>query len=159
MEISSKSFRSVGSFTNTGPIPPKADVESTYTINWTLTNTTNDLKDTLVSATLPVGVSWKGEVSPVSERISYNPDTRVVSWNVGNVSSGVGFTYSPKSVSFKLGIIPSINQIGTAPPLLSQATVTATDTYTETPIGAVSSVATTQYSDSSYKNGDDVVVK
>ena len=159
MEISAKSLRNQGPFTNTGPIPPKADVESTYTITWIMTNTTNDLKDASVSTTLPIGVTWKGEISPLSERISFNPETRVVSWNVGNLSSGVGFTFSPKTVSFKVGIIPSINQISTAPVLLTETVAVAEDTYTETQIGATAIYVTTQYSDPSYKGGDNIVIK
>ena len=159
LELNSQSFRSVGPFNNTGPIPPRADIESTYTITWTITNTTNDLSGVAVSAVLPTGVIWKGETQPVSERINYNQDTRTVSWNIGNVSAGVGFTLSPKTVSFKVGIIPSINQIGSAPTLLSQINATATDTYTEGQIGATIPPVTTQYSDPGYKTGNNIVVK
>ena len=159
LELNSQSFRSVGPFNNTGPIPPRADIESTYTITWTITNTTNDLSGVAVSAVLPTGVIWKGETQPVSERINYNQDTRTVSWNIGNVSAGVGFTLSPKTVSFKVGIIPSINQIGSAPTLLSQINATATDTYTEGQIWATIPPVTTQYSDPDYKAGNNIVVK
>ena len=159
LELNSQSFRSVGPFNNIGPIPPRADIESTYTITWTITNTTNDLSGVAVSAVLPTGVIWKGETQPVSERINYNQDTRTVSWNIGNVSAGVGFTLSPKTVSFKVGIIPSINQIGSAPTLLSQINATATDTYTEGQIGATIPPVTTQYSDPDYKAGNNIVVK
>src|SRR3990167_1268010 len=159
LELNSQSFRSVAPFNNIGPIPPRADIESTYTITWTITNTTNDLSGVAVSAVLPTGVIWKGETQPVSERINYNQDTRTVSWNIGNVSAGVGFTLSPKTVSFKVGIIPSINQIGSAPTLLSQINATATDTYTEGQIGATIPPVTTQYSDPDYKAGNNIVVK
>ena len=159
LELNSQSFRSVGPFNNIGPIPPRADIESTYTITWTITNTTNDLSGVAVSAVLPTGVIWKGETQPVSERINYNQDTRTVSWNIGNVSAGVGFTLSPKTVSFKVGIIPSINQIGSAPTLLSQINATATDTYTEGQIWATIPPVTTQYSDPDYKAGNNIVVK
>ncbi|MBA3733458.1 hypothetical protein H0W91_03740 [Patescibacteria group bacterium] len=121
---------------NSGPIPPKADKETIYTITWVLTNTTNDLKDTTVTASLPSGVVWKGEASPVGENISINPDTKLVTWNIGNVSAGAGFTSSPKTVSFKVGITPSINQISSPAPLISAINAVASDTYTENRIGS-----------------------
>ena len=34
-----------------------------------VSNTTNDLKNTVVTSILPVGVSWKAEVLPQSEKI------------------------------------------------------------------------------------------
>ena len=46
--LSAKSYRGVGPLTNSGPIPPRADHETTYTIAWSMTNTTNNLKDTVV---------------------------------------------------------------------------------------------------------------
>ncbi len=158
MSILAKSTR-IGPFQNTGPIPPHADVESTYGITWTLTNTTNDLKDTVVTATLPSGVSWKGESKPGTERISYDPDTRVVTWTVGNVLSGAGFSTSPKEVSFKVGIIPSVNQIGSNPSLISITRVFANDTYAETAVSATAPTITTLFSDSSYRQGDETILK
>ncbi len=157
--LTARSYRSVGPFSNIGPIPPKADAESTYTINWVLTNANNDLKNAVVTAELPTGVSWKGEVSPSSENITYDVDTRLVTWEIGNVSYGAGFAYSPKSVYFKVGIIPSVNQTGTTPIIVSEVNASAVDTYTNTEIKKTLSGVTTEYSDPSYKNGDSVIVK
>ncbi|MFA5888933.1 MAG: hypothetical protein WCW47_02495 [Candidatus Paceibacterota bacterium] len=154
-----KAFRNLGPFSNIGPIPPRADKESTYTVVWTLTNANNDLKDTLVTAVLPAGVEWKNEISPIGEKLSFNQETRVLSWNIGNVSLGTGFTYSPKEVYFKIGIIPSVSQINSIPNLLSKINLITTDTYTETQLTSDIFSVTTQYSDPSYKSGDNMVVK
>jgi len=159
ISLLAQSFRDVGPFSNTGPIPPKADNESTYTITWTMTNTTNDLKDGKVSATLPVGITWKGQTSPGNERITYDPDTRTVTWSVGSVSAGVGFNTSPRVASFQVGIVPSINQIGSPAPLTSEINVTATDTYTEKITGITAPAVNTKYSDPNFVSGKEVVVK
>ena len=157
--LTAKSYREVGPFANTGPIPPRAEKESTYTVTWTLTDTSNDLKDGVVLATLPAGVVWKGETSPTSERISYNPDTRQVLWSVGTVTAGTGFTYSPRAVSFKVGITPNVKQVGSVVSLISETSVTATDTYTLTSLKARAPVVTTQYSDPNFKSNNDIVGK
>src|SRR3989344_1438626 len=159
LTITSKSYRSIGPFSNTGPIPPRADKESTYTITWTLTNTTNDLKDAIVSAALPPCILWKEEISPASGKISYNPDTGIVSWNVGTVSSGSGFLNSAKAVSFKVSVTPSITDIGSAPVLLGEAEVSASDTYAETSLVSTAQAVTAQYSDPGYKTGNNIVIK
>lgn len=159
LSLSSKSYRNIGPLNNVGPIPPKADRESTYTITWLLTNTTNNLKDAIVYATLPVGVTWKAESSLITEKVNFNPDTRIISWEVGPIGAGVGFAYSPKTVSFKVGITPSINQIGTAPTLIEQTYVEAMDTYTENLIKSSAGIVNTKFSDPSFVSGNDSVVK
>ena len=159
LSIISQSHRDSGPFGNTGPIPPRADKESTYTVTWVLSNTVNDLKAVIVSATLPPSVVWKEEHSPAGEKIIYNPDTRVISWNAGNVSSGVGFAYAPRMVSFKVGITPNITEVGVVPKLLSETSAIATDTYAEISLTASAQPVTTHYSDTSFRSGNDIVVK
>lgn len=157
--LTARSYRSVGPFSNTGPIPPRADTESTYTVTWTLTNSSNDLTGASVSATLPTGVVWKEQTSPASERISYNPDTRQVVWNLGNVSAGVGYAYLPREASFKVGVTPSVTQVGLTLDLVSQSAIQATDSYTLTPLTTTASPVNIRFSDPSARSGDDVVVR
>lgn len=157
--IKAKTLRDAGPFTNTGPIPPKADKETTYTITWSLSNTTNDIKNTVVTTTLPVGVEWKAETSPSGEKLSYDPSSRVVTWAVGNVSAGVGYGYAPREASFKVGLTPSINQIGTSPILTSSINVSATDSYTEKQVISSTQELNTRYVDATFINGREIVVK
>jgi hypothetical protein len=154
-----KSTRSSGPFTNTGAIPPRADKESTYTITWTLTNTSNDLSNTTVSAVLPPGVAWKEETSPTTERVVYNPDTRTVSWNVGNVAAGTGFSSSPREVSFKVGLTPSLSQVGSPVDLIGESSLEATDTYTTFRLQVGFSSVNTHFSDLTFKSGNEIVIK
>ncbi|MES3004942.1 MAG: hypothetical protein V4690_02400 [Patescibacteria group bacterium] len=157
--FTSKTFRSGVPLGTTGPIPPKADTETTYIIAWTLTNTTNNLEKGTVSATLPLGVVWKGEVSPSTEKVTYDEGSRAVYWNVGNISRGAGFQYSPKTVYFKVGIIPSLTQVGSTPALLLQTNAAAEDSYTKTPINIGASSATTAFTDPNFKTSDGTVIK
>jgi len=155
--LSTKSFRNSGPFTNTGPIPPRSEKLTTYTVTWTLTNTNNDLSGVSVSGSLPQNVTWKNQTSPTSERVSYNPDTRMVVWNVGNIGYGTGYSNAPKTVSFLVELAPSITDIGSTLPLLLDPRAGGMDTYTESALSAVSQTVTTLYSDPNFVNGDDLV--
>ncbi len=157
--ITSKALRDSGPFTNTGTVPPKADKETTYTINWVVTNTTSDLKGTVARAELPQGVFWKGETSPSTEKISYNSDTRIVIWDIGPVTAGSGFVNSPKQVYFKVGLTPSVVQVGSVPNLTSAVDMLATDTYTEKEVKTSALPVNTRFSDASYTFGKETVVK
>lgn len=154
--LTSKSIRSMGPFTNTGPIPPRADMETTYTINWVVTNTTSDLKNAIVKSSLPPGVSWKGEISPSSEKVTYDPDTRMVTWDMSNISAGAGFTSSSRQVYFKVGIVPSINQVGTVPSLLLQSNFTSSDTNTGAELKTNAPQTDTKFTDGMPFGGDAV---
>jgi hypothetical protein len=157
--IYARSYRAVGPISNTGPIPPRAEKESTYAIAWGITNTTNDVKDAIVTATLPAYVTWKGEYYPQNESVSYDPDTRKITWNAGSVSSGVGFAFAPRTVTFKVGVTPSVTNVGNILEILSATSVSATDTFTSKKLISGASPANTRFSDPSFKTGDDTVVK
>lgn len=159
VEVSAKAYRNIGPFNNTGPIPPKADKESTYTVTWTITNTTNNLKDAVVYTTLPAGIVWKAETSPSSESVIFDPSTRIVSWEAGNVTAGAGFAYSPKTVSFKVGITPSLNQVGTMPFLTGTIDAEVMDTHTEKLMKLNIPAVSTRFFDPSYVSGNEIVAK
>jgi hypothetical protein len=159
MELSAESYFSAGPFQNDGPIPPRADEETTYTVTWTISNTSNDLSNTAVSATLPLGVEWKGQISPSGEHVAYDDSQRTVLWTVGNVSAGTGFTFSPRSVSFQVGLTPSVTQAGQRLDLVQNILAVGTDTYTQTQLRATADNVTTHFSDPNFQINDDTVVK
>jgi len=119
-----------GPFINSGPLPPKVDKETTYTITWAITNTMNDTSNVKVESSLPPYVRWMGVVSPVSEEISYNPVGGEIVWNVGDVKLGTGSKTPPKEISFQVALLPSINQVGNSLNLTNDVTITGTDNFT-----------------------------
>ena len=132
LSLSTRTLRS-GPLSNIGPVPPQRDVASTYTVEWTLSNTNNDAGNTQVTTTLPVYVDWTGVVSPTTENISYNPETRTVTWNAGTVPARTGYSLSPKRVFFQVKLNPSISQVGIAPALTNDITTRANDTFADRP--------------------------
>jgi hypothetical protein len=155
LALLSNSLRS-GPFANTGANPPKAESPSTYTIDWSLTNTWNDVTGAKVTTQLPSYVDWTGVISPTTSNISYDASSRTVSWSPDSVSAGAGFTLSPKEVFFQVKINPSLSQVGTIPALTSNINVVGNDTFSGQAISFTSPALTVQTSDSS---GSGSVVK
>lgn len=157
--IVARSVYYVGPFTNSGPIPPKAEQETTYTVVLTLTNTSNDLNNVSVEGSIPPYVVWKNQVYPEGDRVSFDDKTGKVVWNVGNVSAGTGYTKPAREVAFQVGITPSTNQIGEIPFLLQNMSLLATDTFTGTKISRPTREAVTIRisTDPNYVNGSDRV--
>lgn len=114
-------------FTESGPIPPKADTESTYTVQWIASNSTNAVANASVSAVLPSYVRWVGATSPSGADISFNPVGGIITWNIGDVSEG-----GSKTAAFQIAITPSISQVGTAPTLVGNQRIYGFDRFSRT---------------------------
>lgn len=158
--LSSKSFYSIGPFKNSGPIPPQVGKETTYTILWNVGNTQNDISDAKVGARLGPGVKWLASQSTFSENISYDPTSNTVTWELGTLSFGSGFSSSGREVAFQVGLTPSISQIGTAPNLVNAIVFTGIDSLTGNTLTLTAPVMTTRLTnDPAFIQGDDIVVK
>lgn len=158
IQFASNALYSTGAIKNTGPYPPKANQETSYTIVWTARPTDNPLSNVVATATLPSTVTWAGVILPQSEALSYNPDTREVRWNVGVLPRATATPLS-KSVSFQVKVKPTESQIGSEPALLSETTISATDTSANVTIDAVRPGLSTKLStDPAYSPGKEKVL-
>ncbi len=134
LSLTSKLLHTDGAFDNTGFVPPKAENATTYTVVWSLSNTSSGIAGTKVSAVLPSYVTFLNTVSPSGEKVSYNPVGGEVVWDVGEVTAGVGVGTAPREVSFKVSLKPSLNQVGTSPTVIGDTTAKATDRFTGTEV-------------------------
>ncbi|MDP2593413.1 MAG: hypothetical protein Q8P52_02055 [bacterium] len=161
LSLSNRLVHYVGPFTNSGPMPPRADQETTYTVVWTLTNTSNSVRNTKVSASLPSYVSWKGFVLPSSEKVSYNPVTGGISWDAGETLPGAGYSEPPKELSFQVGFVPSLSQVETSPIIIGSAVAQGEDRFTDTRVTSQIKPALTirLSTDSAYNEEEGKVVK
>ncbi len=115
-----------GPFENNGPIPPEVGEETTYTIDWIATNSSNNLKETTISAFLPSYVEWVDKVAPNLADIEYNTAGGVIEWNIGALESG-----EKKEVAFKVRLKPSLSQIGDRPIIIRNQQIKAFDEFSE----------------------------
>lgn len=151
-------FHNSGTFTNTGPVPPKAGQQTTYTIVWTITNSANTLSGAKATAILPTYVEWMDSFYPTNDGLSYDDSTRTVTWDMGQVVSGTGFTGASRTMSFQVRLNPSISQIGSILKLLLDTNVSARDTFTgESLTTSKSAVSTNLQNDQNFPKDGGIV--
>ena len=149
-----------GPLNNTGPIPPKAEKETTYTINWVIANTFNNTSNVVVSAVLPSYVKFLNSFSPQNENLTYNPTSGEVDWNVGNIKTNTGYVSAARQVSFQVSFTPSLTQAQTVPALIGDSTLKALDAFTNVTLTSIAGPVTTDVvNDPGYMEGEGVVVK
>ena len=133
---------------NSGPLPPKVDQTTTYTIHWQLTNFSNDVDNVLIKAVLPEGVSWLNKKAGAgAATLEYNDRTNELTWNVGKLTAGMGVLLDVYEVIFQVGLTPSINKVNTVVPILGESTLTGKDAFTGSDIRIISPALRTDLPD------------
>jgi len=157
--FAAKIFYYSGPFTNKGSIPPKAETETTYTIIWSLSNTSNNISKAQVRGSLPPWARFVGPISPQTEDLTYNSSTKEIIWNAGNIPKGAGITVSNKTVAFQIGFTPSLSQVGTTPTLVNDAVLTGHDDFANVDVRVNKASLNTRLSNDPLfpANGDRVV--
>ncbi len=158
--LTARSLYSVGDFENQGPIPPKADKETTYTVVLTATNTSNSISGAKVIATLPSYVKWMDKIYPTFENVSFNQVGGEIIWEINDLPAGAGITTSAKEVSFQVSLLPSLSQIGSEPVLVDNIYIEGVDDFTGKKIKYnVNPITTSFGTDPMFQNGYEDVVE
>lgn len=158
LTLAPKIVRSQGNIENSGPIPPKADKETTYTVVWSLSNTFNTANTVEVKAVLPSYVKWANIKIPATEDIIFNPDTHEVIWRLNQIVAGTGYKSAAKEVQFQISFLPSVSQIGQASELIGPVSIRGIDKVTGVTITSSAPALTSSFSsDPTYKYGDEKV--
>lgn len=124
-----------------GPLPPKAETETVYTVSWSLQNSANAIANTAVVGLLPSYVTWKGNAS--SADVSYNDNDRTITWTIGDMNANAS-----RSVSYQIALTPSLSQVGGVPPLVMEQRILAFDRFIRAPLERPMQAITTQTSTS-----------
>ena len=149
LAVVARSSRTDATFKNTGPVPPQPNVESTYTILMDLTSSVNSVDGATVRGTLPPYVRFVGPTIPADGSITFDSNSRVVSFAAGKVSAG-GVV---KRGAFQVALLPSTSQRGTSPVLMSAVSYTGTDSFTKRLLeGPLPSVTTQTIGDVGYQS-------
>ncbi len=118
-----------GPFQNTGPVPPRVDQTTTYTMILNASNRFNTVEDGVYQAKLPPFVEWIGRVREGDE-VSFDPSSRRVTWTIDELPRRTGYDRPKKQAAFQLRVTPSINHREDSLSLLTDGVLTGRDTYT-----------------------------
>lgn len=160
MGLAGKILYYSGPFTNSGPIPPKVDQETIYTVTWAVSNTSNNVSNVKVKSSLPAWIRFIENISPPSEDLTYNSATRELVWNVGTIPRGSGISQEAREVSFQIAFKPSLSQVGSIPILVNDLTLTGHDDFANLDLRMTKSALSTRLSnDASFPAGGEVVIE
>ncbi len=148
-----------GAFENTGPIPPKAEQPTTYTVTWTVDNTVNTVSGAEIVSQLPAYMKWTGKISPTTEDITFNNNNNQIVWKVGNVNTFTAGTTGTRKVSFQVSFTPSVAQVGQVPVLVQPSTLVGYDDFTGAKFTLQAQALTTKFNDQNFMSGQEVVAR
>ena len=143
----------VGPIPNRGPIPPKVDQETSYTVLFDVVNTSNAIKDAVITGVIPSYISWGGAISPSNANITFNRSNNMVTWKIGNIPAGTGVNSPPREAAFQLIFLPSLSQVGTKAYVLRNIQFDGVDGFTNQTISQNKGDMTTEL-DADPKAGD-----
>lgn len=131
LSSSARYWSETGDQLGRGPLPPTVGKATRYWIFWNVKNTSGAANDVRVTGTLPANASFTGKASvPFGDAPIYDPATRVLTWNVGDVAAWPGVTSQAINAAFEVSLTPTPDQIGTYPPLMTAQKITGTDAAT-----------------------------
>jgi len=159
LQLLSRSMHYSGPFNNTGPIPPIAETETTYTVFLTVTNSSNDVSGATVTMALPPYVNWAGETYPDKEDVSYNEGSRIVIWRLNTVYAGSGYGSVAREAAFKIKFLPSLSHVGSSVSLTGDIGISGTDVFSGAAINFSKNGLTTSLNgESGFREENGVVV-
>ena len=135
--LSVSALHAAGTLSNSGPIPPRADQATTYTIVLKAENKGSTVAGGTVTTILPSYVSYTGRTT--DGVFSYDSASRTVSWNTGDLAQSAS-----AQGNFQVSLTPSSSQKGMAPALTGQVSFSGYDRFAGVQVSATAGPATTE---------------
>lgn len=133
IKISTKPQVKAGLEYVSGANPPKVGQETVYKATLVLTNTSNVLKDTKVTARLPLGAT-SVSAAGLPSGVTLDSSASRLTWQVGDLAAYAGSFSPQRTVSFNIKMIPTAAQVGEEVFVLNDITLNGTDSFTTRPL-------------------------
>lgn len=141
-----------GSLSNSGPIPPKTDQATTYSVVLNVRNSGSTMAGGTATTILPSYVSYTGVTSNAGA-FSYNEASRTVTWSSGDLAQG-----GSAQGTFQVSLTPSSSQKGNAPNLIGPVSFSGYDRFAGVQVSAATDPVTTETKgDSGYVSSKSLV--
>jgi len=126
-----------------GPLPPKVGETTSFKVYWTLANNLHELNEAKVEVVLPEDVSWDNKNRTSVGAISYDSDSRKVTWQIGRLP----ITVYRADAEFNISITPGDSDKNKIMVILPEASAVAIDSETGADITSVAKAKTTKLED------------
>ncbi|XOB41450.1 MAG: hypothetical protein ACKKMS_01870 [Candidatus Nealsonbacteria bacterium] len=147
LAISQEGYFNKGAFKNYGLLPPRVGSATAYTIFWQAKNFYNDVKNLKVKANLPLQVRLTGEISSKEAKFSFDPTSREIVWEIGELAAGKGILGPGPEISFQVALTPDLTQRGEIPELISRVRIIGDDIWTREEVEAIAGAVNTSLPD------------
>ncbi|EKD33536.1 MAG: hypothetical protein ACD_76C00007G0007 [uncultured bacterium] len=125
-----------------GPLPPEVGSETKYWIFWNIRGTTNALENVEIHAEFGANVRCSGKQAPSIGSPAICENSEVV-WRIDKLNPTFAPDAKIAAIAFEVVLLPSANQIGSAPVLVSAPRMSARDAFTGAPVGKTGAQITT----------------
>ena len=120
----------INSFIDKRIIAPKVNTPANFTIRWTITNYSTDVKNIEVRAFLQSGVRWTGQTQTnATSTLAYNERTQEITWLIDRIPATKGIISKAVEAVFQIEATPNITQVGQPMPLLSETAMKGFDEF------------------------------
>jgi uncharacterized repeat protein (TIGR01451 family) len=114
-----------------GPLPPVVGKTTTLWIFWDVSNTTGAVNNVRITGKLPANVTYTGKAAnPFGSAPLYDPATRVMTWNAGDVPAWPGVATDAIGAACEVTITPTADERNTYAPLMTDQVITGIDAAT-----------------------------
>lgn len=117
-----------GPFTNTGPMPPRVDQTTSYTVRVKPTNTINEATEVVITMPIASRTEWLGANATVGT-FQYDQFNRQVVWRIPRLEPGTGINKPAPELYAKIGYTPTLAEVGKAIPLTESLSMVAQDDF------------------------------
>ncbi len=145
LSLTAQSFRNSPTLSTSGPIPPRAESETSYVVTWAVKNSANTVANGIAQTVLPPYARFVSAEN--GSGITYDESSRTVRWPLGDIKPGVGYTAPARQASFQVAITPSASQVGSVVNLTSDTTLSGLDRFVQVSVSAGAPAPTTATSD------------
>ncbi|MEX1998008.1 MAG: hypothetical protein WEA04_05055 [Candidatus Andersenbacteria bacterium] len=119
---------------SSGPLPPRAGEQTTYTLRFRLGSTLNDMGDVKLVAVLPDGVRYMDKIYKTAGEVTFNERTGEIIWTLPTLAGLTARALPGEELQAQIAITPAEHQRGQSITFLNRLTAEGTDLFTENSI-------------------------
>ena len=108
-----------------GPVPPVADIPTSYWIFWEVDNAGNDLSDFTMSAQLPENIIFTDNKTLSAGDLEYSLESKKVSWKLSQVQKEGEIS----RVGFEISYTPNTSEVGKIKELITDVNYSYNDSF------------------------------